>query len=264
MAGIHVKDVSFHYTEEVPVLRKISLEIQTGQRWALLGKNGSGKSTLLKAIGGLLPVSGGSIAVEGKPVAEYRPVELARHIAYVPQATGRALPPFSVAEFVMLGRFPYQGFLALPGKEDRHVVEEVLCLTDTETLAGRPMQTLSGGELQRVYLAAAVAQRTGVLLLDEPMSFLDPFHHEMMYRSLQRVHTEFNTTIITVTHDVNFAINRCSHVCALRQGELFFAGRCDTFLEKAMHLLKGIYAIEFSEIVRTEDRFRFYLPAGIS
>ena len=264
MAGISVSSVSFHYTEQVPVLRNISLEVMPGQQWALLGQNGSGKSTLLKAVGGLLKISGGSISVEGKLVEEYRPRELARQIAYVPQASGRALPPFSVAEFVLLGRFPYQGFFALPGKQDRKIVDEVLHLTDTGALAGRSMQTLSGGELQRVFLAAAVAQHAGILLLDEPMSFLDPYHQETMYRSLERIHAEFSTTIITVTHDVNFAINRCSHVCALRQGELFFAGRCDAFLEKAIDLLRDIYSIEFSEIIRNQDQFRFYLPSGLA
>ena len=133
---------------------------------------------------------------------------LAHLIAFVPQANNRTLPPFAVREFIMLGRFPFQGFFALPSKRDKIIVDAALQLTDTEALSDRLLTTLSGGELQRVFLAAAVAQRTAILLLDEPMAFLDPMHQELIQRSIDRIHEEFSTTIIAVTHDVNHALNR--------------------------------------------------------
>ena len=155
MSAIKVNAISFRYSENVTVLKDVSFAVQEKERWAIIGKNGSGKSTLLKCIGGLLPTCGGSIFIHGKPVTSYRSRELAKLIAYVPQAGNRSLPPYSVKEFVMLGRFPYQGFFALPGKQDREIVEAVLRLTDTDLLADRSLNTLSGGELQRVFLAAA-------------------------------------------------------------------------------------------------------------
>lgn len=264
MSAIKVNAISFRYSENVTVLKDVSFAVQEKERWAIIGKNGSGKSTLLKCIGGLLPTCGGSIFIHGKPVTSYRSRELAKLIAYVPQAGNRSLPPYSVKEFVMLGRFPYQGFFALPGKQDREIVEAVLRLTDTDLLADRSLNTLSGGELQRVFLAAAVAQKTAILLLDEPMSFLDPLHQAMMQRSLDRIHDEFAVTMVTVTHDVNLALNRCSHIFALGNGKPFFIGTSDIFKENALKLLLEVYSITFSEIKNNNNNTRYYLPEGIS
>jgi iron complex transport system ATP-binding protein len=262
MEALKADSISFEYSKSVPVLAGISLTINRGERWAIIGKNGSGKSTLLKCIGGLLHITGGAVAVAGKPIGSYRYRELAKLIAYVPQASNRSLPPYSVSEFVLLGRFPYQGFFALPGRQDRNIVEAVLRLTDVDSLADRLLHTLSGGELQRVFLAAAVAQRAGMLLLDEPMSFLDPLHQAMMQRSLDRIHEEFAATIITVTHDVNFALNRFSHICALVNGRPFFIGTSDEFKKNVHKLLLEVYGISFSEMVSGDTKTRYYLPEG--
>lgn len=263
MPAISVKALSFHYTENIPVLNNVSFEVEGKETWAIIGKNGCGKSTLLKCIGNLLHTRSGSIVLEGKKITDYHSKELAKLIAYVPQASNRPLPPYSVGEFVMLGRFPYQGFFGVPGTQDRRIAEAVLQLTDTDTLADRLLYTLSGGELQRVFLAAAVAQKTGILLLDEPMSFLDPLHQAMMQRSLDRIHEEFAVTIMTVTHDINCALNRFSHICALINGTPFYIGTTDRFKENAHNLLREIYSITFSEIKSYEGNMKYYLPEGI-
>jgi iron complex transport system ATP-binding protein len=263
MAIINVNSISFRYDRDIPVFDGISLEVNSGETWAIIGKNGCGKSTLLKCIGNLLRVAGGTIAIDGRALDSYRPMDLARLVAYVPQASGRMLPPYSVSDFIMLGRFPYQGFFSVPSGKDRQIVREVLHLTDTVTLADRPMNRLSGGELQRVFLAAAVAQKTSILLLDEPMSFLDPLHQEMINRSLGRIHDEFNTTIITVTHDVNLALNRFSHVCALAKGKLFFIGMAEKFRENAGELLHDVFSIKFTEIKSCGYESSYYLPEGV-
>jgi iron complex transport system ATP-binding protein len=264
MSAISVNALSFHYTENVPVLNNVSFEVQRKETWAIIGKNGCGKSTLLKCIGNLLQTRSGSIVLEGKKITAYHSRELAKLIAYVPQAGNRQLPPYSVREFVMLGRFPYQGFFGVPGTQDRKIAEAVLQLTDTDTLTDRLLHTLSGGELQRVFLAAAVAQKTGILLLDEPMSFLDPLHQAMMQRSLDRIREEFAVTILTVTHDVNLALNRFSHVCALVHGAPFFIGTTARFKENACKLLQEIYSITFSEIESYSCHSKYYLPEGVA
>jgi iron complex transport system ATP-binding protein len=264
MSSVIVDSIAFHYTENAPVLKGVSFEVREQERWAIIGRNGSGKSTLLKCIGNFLRVKSGSISVEGKPVTAYRPVELAKLFAYVPQAGDRLLPPYSVREFVMLGRFPYQGFFHVPCGEDRKIVEAVLHLTGTHALAERALHTLSGGELQRVFLAAAVAQKTAILLLDEPMSFLDPLHQAVIQRSLDQIHAEFSTTMITVTHDVNHALNRFSHICALIDGVPFFIGTSEKFKENACHLLREIYSITFSEIKSCNNNQKYYMPGSIS
>ncbi len=263
MTLIAANSLSFGYAPGSRVLKNISLEVEEKSTWAIIGKNGSGKSTLIKCLCGLLRSRAGAITIEGKPIASYRPRELARLIAFVPQTNNRLLPPFSVREFVMLGRFPFQGFFALPSGSDTANVDAALQLTDTESLADRLLTTLSGGELQRVFLASAVAQRTAILLLDEPMAFLDPMHQELIQRSIDRIHDEFSTTIIAVTHDVNHALNRFTHVCALSQGAAFYEGTCDDFKGSALKLLHDIYSISFYEIKSYDNRYRYYLPESL-
>jgi iron complex transport system ATP-binding protein len=260
MPIISANALTFGYAAHSRALDNISLEIEEKSTWAIIGKNGSGKSTLLKCLCGLLSCPAGSLSILGKPLASYRPRELACLVSYVPQASNRILPPFSVREFIMLGRFPFQGFFALPSHRDRAIIDAALQLTDTGALSERLLTTLSGGELQRVFLASAVAQRTAILLLDEPMAFLDPMHQELIQRSIDRIHEEFSTTIITVTHDINHALNRFSHLCALSQGAPFFVGLCEDFKKNALKLLQAIYSITFCEIKNSDDKHRYYLP----
>lgn len=264
MSLITVDSIAFFYTKNTPVLQNVSFKVEKKERWAIIGRNGSGKSTLLKCLGSLLRVKRGSVSVEGKPVTAYRPIELAKLISYIPQAGDRTLPSFSVSEFVLLGRFPYKGFFAIPGRHDKAIAQAALRLTDTLAFADRPLDTLSGGELQRVFIAAAVAQKTAILLLDEPMSFLDPLHQALVQRSLDQIHEEFSTTIITVTHDVNHALNRFSHICALVDGGPFFIGTASSFKEDACNLLHDIYSIIFKEINGCNGMQKCYLPESIS
>lgn len=256
---IQLESLTFTYPGTTPVLSDISLSVEPGETWAIIGKNGSGKSTLLKCLGGLLKTKEHHVMVDRISVTHYHTLELAKKISYVPQAGARVLPSFLVSEFVMLGRFPYQGFFALPTKEDREMVNEALRLTDTESLSGRFMNTLSGGELQRVFLAAAVAQKTPLLLLDEPMSFLDPQHQEIILRSLKRIHDEFHTTIIAVTHEINLAVNRFSHICALINGKKYFSGPVDLFSKEAARHLAAIYSMAFHEI-KDGDAGVYFIP----
>ena len=144
-----------------------------------------------------------------------------------------------------MGRFPYQGFLAAATEKDKQYVNEALELTDTATFADRPMNRLSGGELQRVLLAGAVSQRTEVLLLDEPATFLDPLHQELTHKTLDRIHGEYQCTIITITHDVNTALFRYRNVLALVNGSVYYTGTSENLLENYSNALKDIYGISF-------------------
>ena len=244
---IKIENLSYAYNG-TPVLRDISVSIDKGERWAILGKNGAGKSTLLKCIGRLIEIPHNKISIRNKKLEEYSSINLAHILSYVPQASNRSVPPFSVYDFVMMGRFPYQGFMATPSPADRAIVTESLELTDTTQLADRLMPSLSGGELQRVFLAGAVAQRTDVILLDEPITFLDPLHQEMVRQCLNRIHSQFGTTFITVTHDINAALSNSSHVLAILNGTVNFSGPIQKFLEECPGILKDIYSIEFESV----------------
>ncbi len=224
------------------VLRGVSLKLQPGQRLALVGPNGAGKTTLLKCLNRILGGWSGTITLAGRPLETYRHRELARWMAYVPQ-TGGPVPPFSVEAFVTLGRYPYQGPLARPSRQDRRAVDAALELTDTLFLRDRPLHALSGGERQRVMLAAALAQEARILLLDEPTVFLDPQHEAAFCAVVARVHQQRDLTLITVTHDLNRASLMHDHLVALKDGRVVFSGTPASFMTPA--ILGEVYENSF-------------------
>jgi iron complex transport system ATP-binding protein len=236
------------------VLTNVSAAIEAGQRVAVVGRNGVGKSTLVRCLAGLEKVGDGTITIGGKDIVGYSPRELARWISYVPQGQGRIVPG-TVYDYVMLGRFPYQGFMAIPSQRDREKVNEALELTDTAALAKRWVSTLSGGEMQRVLLAGSVAQGTRILLLDEPTTYLDPFHAELINTTLENVHREYGCTIVAVTHDINAALRYYSHILALVNGSVYCFDTHEQIRTRAPSVLESIYGIGFDR-ARCDDSHR--------
>jgi iron complex transport system ATP-binding protein len=260
MAAIKVSNLCFGYDATKQVLDKLSVTINHGDVWAIIGKNGSGKSTFIRCLARLEHVEKGAITLAGKELHNYSAREMAKICAYVPQATLRIPPNFTVGEYVLMGRYPYTGFAVRYTSEDRKIAGEALELTDTSPFIDRPMKSLSGGELQRVFIAGAVAQRTSIMLLDEPVSFLDPMHQELIQATLERIHREFGTTLITVTHDINAALERCTHVLALVSGSVAFSGSVDIFKSDAVPLLRSVYGINFDTIEGTSAGRCFFVP----
>jgi len=224
------------------VLCDVSLSLNEGERLVLVGPNGAGKTTLLKCLNRILGGWSGSVTLAGKPLPAYGHRELARWMAYVPQ-TGVQRPPFRVADFVRMGRYPYQGPFVRPTRQDRRVVDAALESTDTLGLRDRLFQSLSGGEGQRVLLAAALAQEAKILLLDEPTVFLDPRHEAAFCTALAHVHRERNLTMITVTHDLNRAVLMHDRLVALGKGQVVFAGTPASFMTQAT--LERVYGNPF-------------------
>jgi iron complex transport system ATP-binding protein len=254
---IEINKLTFSYNHKA-ILENVSLQVNTGEQWAIIGKNGVGKSTLIKCIAGLEKVPSRKIQIAGKNIENYNTKELATIIAYVPQVSGGNLP-YTVFDYVMMGRFPYQGFMALPSENDRRIVLESLRLTDTQGFAVRKMNTLSGGEMQRVFLAGAVAQRTKIMLLDEPTTFLDPYHQQFISQTMDRIHKEFNTTILSATHEMSSINLRYSNILAIKNGLIFYAGSIDDFNNKSPEILNQIFNVQF-ELITLDNGQRVILP----
>jgi iron complex transport system ATP-binding protein len=223
------------------VLRDVTVAVAAGEILAVVGPNGAGKSTWLLACLGLLPFEG-RIELDGRPLGSYTPRERARRMAYVPQADPRPIP-FTAAEFVRLGRYPYWTGLRAPGRADAAVAREALALTDTARFADRAMSTLSGGERQRVHIAAALAQEPALLLLDEPTAFLDPRHQAETAALLGRLNRERGLGIVLVTHDLNLGAACAHRVLALRDGTVAYLGVADGFLHPGV--LESLYEVPF-------------------
>jgi iron complex transport system ATP-binding protein len=244
MTVLEVRDVAAGYDGRT-VLAGVSFEVQSGERWAVLGRNGTGKSTLVKAIAALLAPRSGSVNVCGTPVRAYSARDRATRIAYVPQKP-EATIPYTVYDFVMLGRFPSMGLFGMPTESDHAVVRQSLDFCDVASLADRMMGTLSGGEMQRVLLAGALAQQTPILLLDEPTTHLDPAHERLFFRALHSARQNRDITIVMVTHDINTALTSCTHVLALLQGRVHYSGTVEGFRGQCPAILGTLFGIEFS------------------
>lgn len=219
---IRIRDFSFSLDGK-RILDGVTLDAGTGEFLSIIGPNGAGKTTLLKCLIRIHSGGTGEILLANRPLAAYRQRELARIVAYVPQGDGRELP-FTVEEFVLMGRYPYQGPFAAITREDRLAVRESLELTETTVFAGRALDTLSGGERQCVMIAAALAQETRILLLDEPATFLDPKHTAGINAILRRVNRERGLTVIMVTHDINGAAMLSDRIAVLKQGRIATTG----------------------------------------
>lgn len=233
-----VKELSFRYNK-TSVLTEVSFTVNEGEVVAVLGPNGAGKSTLVKCIAGVLRPAARRVFIAGQDISQLRPMERARLIGYVPQASPDAFP-FNVFETVLLGRRPYMGWS--PDKEDLNAVAETLRLLDVAQFAGRRVAELSGGERQRVLLAQALARRPTLLLLDEPTANLD-LHGQLAALGLVgEVVRKQSIAAVVVLHDVNLAARFADRIVFLRRGRVFAAGEPQAVLTAAN--VKQVYNVE--------------------
>ncbi|MCP3175752.1 ABC transporter ATP-binding protein [Desulfuromonas sp. KJ2020] len=200
---IRTEHLGFAYGKE-PVLQNLDFEVRSGEILTILGPNGCGKSTLLRLLRGLLKPTAGGVFWGERPAHSLRRVEMARLAAVVPQFTVAHFP-YTVRQMTALGRFAHGTALRPESKEDRRAIEQALAVTDTLHLADRLITGLSGGELQRVILARALAQQTPVLFLDEATSHLDLDHRLEIADLLVRLNREQGTTIVQISHDLDLA-----------------------------------------------------------
>ncbi len=227
---LEARDVVVRYGLGRPALDGVTSTVRGGELLAIVGPNGSGKTTLVRVISGLLRPERGEVAVDGRPLARWKRPELAGVLAVVPQ--GEAVTfPLRVDETVMLGRYARLGPLAAPGPGDRAAVAEALARCDVSRLADRTIDTLSGGEWQRVRLARALAQQPRVLVLDEPTTSLD-VRHEMELFELVRRLVDGGLAGLVITHHINLAARYADRMLLLSAGRVAGEGPPATVLRE--------------------------------
>ena len=251
-------NLSFGYTSTT-VLRSISTDVREGEFVALVGPNGAGKSTLLKILARLISGYTGEADFRGKPLSQFKPGEMAKSVAFVPQETHMAFP-FSVGEIVLMGRLPHRSSVFFDSPRDRERSREAMVWTDTVALEAKSFTELSGGERQRVVLAAALAQDPEVLLLDEPTVYLDLKHQLQFYDILERLNAERHLTIVSVTHDINLAARYARRMIAMRSGTFVADGPPDEILTP-QHLYE-IFEITAAVLKRPDGRGRYIVPTA--
>lgn len=209
--------VTFGFPRRPDFLKPVTLSVARGDLWAVIGPNGAGKSTLLRLMGGLIRPTGGIVRVESEDLCSMPARGRARRIALLPQHLPRDLG-LTAREVVLMGRFPHRAFGLFDRPADHAVVRDVMDLTQTLAFADRPIDTLSGGEAQRVHVAAALAQQPHLLLLDEPAAALDLNHQLQLLDILHELTRQRRLAVVVVTHDLNFAWRAASHVLLLHDG----------------------------------------------
>ena len=216
---IELKHIQVSYGKR-EILHDIDAAIAPGRITAVMGPNGCGKTTLLRCIGGLLEPTSGSVAIDGQEVGSYSARALAQKVAFVRQQAQTDFE-FSAFETVLMGRNPYQHHLQNESQKDWDIVEQCMKQTNTWHLRLAKPTEMSGGEMQRVMIARALAQQTPVLLMDEPVSNLDIAHQLEIMRLLRTT----DKTVVIVIHDLNLALQFCDDLMLIHNGALLFHGR---------------------------------------
>ena len=212
----------------VLALCSLTEQIEPGEWVGLIGPNGAGKTTLLSAVGGLVPHDG-VIRLDGAPVSSLSPKRLARLVAYVPQQP--VLPAdMTVGHYVLLGRTPHIGYFGFETSQDRRICGGLLDSLDLAALADRTLATLSGGEMQRLVLARALAQQAPVLLLDEPTSALDLGRRVEALELVDTLRRERGLTVLSALHDLTLAGQFADRLILLADGRAVATGKPDEVL----------------------------------
>ena len=220
------------------VLHDVNLQIPQGQLTAIIGPNGAGKSTALTLISRLVPITSGTVRIEGQDITTTASDALARMMAILRQDNQSTLR-LTVRDLVAFGRFPHsKGRLTA---EDKVHVDKAIAYLKLEALAGRFLDELSGGQRQRAYIAMVLCQDTRYILLDEPLNNLDMAHAVGMMKLLRQAVQDTGKTVVVVLHDINFAASYADHIIAMKAGRLYCEGTPAQVVQDAV--LSDLYEI---------------------
>jgi iron complex transport system ATP-binding protein len=244
---------------ESDILQGLDFAVPPGKITVIVGANACGKSTLLRAMSRLLTPRQGEVLLDGKSVHRIAPRELARTMGLLPQSP-IAPEGIAVADLVSRGRHPHQGLFSRWTHDDDEAVKSALDATKTADLAERPVDELSGGQRQRVWIAMALAQETGVLLLDEPTTFLDINHQIEVLDLLTDLNHARGTTIVMVLHDLNLAARYADHLVAMAGGRIHVSGTPEEVLTEEN--VRQVFGLESRVIADPTCGRPMMLPLG--
>lgn len=237
---IKAAGVDFAYTDEM-VLQDVSFDVVPGEFLSVIGPNGSGKTTLLKLLYRHLSPRSGAIYLNKESVAKISRRKLSQKIAVVSQVP-QFLFGITALELVLMGRSPHMGLLAFEGREDLKIAMEAMALTDVSQFRDRDILSLSGGELQRVVIARALAQKPQAMLLDEPTSYLDIKHQIGICQLLKKMNRDGRITIVAIFHDINLASAFSDRVMIMKDGKIQALGPPEDMITK--ETLESVYGCQ--------------------
>ena len=236
----------------------LDVVVPDGSLTVIIGPNACGKSTLLRALSALLEPKQGSVVLDGAAIGSYRAKEVARRLGLLPQ-TATAPEGISVADLVARGRYPHQKLLRQWTPEDEEQVALAMEATGVTALADRAVDELSGGQRQRVWMAMALAQQTGILLLDEPTTYLD-IAHQVDVLDLCADLNEQGRTLVAVLHDLNQATRYATHMIAMKSGAVVAEGDPSEII--TADLVESVYGLKCEVIPDPQTNTPLVVPAA--
>ncbi|MGN7456610.1 ABC transporter ATP-binding protein [Paenibacillus pasadenensis] len=232
MGMLEAKGLSLSYGG-ANIFEGLDLTIPEGKVTVFIGSNGCGKSTLLRSMARLLKPQQGSVVIDGSDISRMTTKEVARKLAILPQGP-QAPEGLSVLQLVKQGRYPYQSWLQQWSREDEEAVMKALKATGMSELGERSVDALSGGQRQRAWIAMTLAQQTGVILLDEPTTYLDLTHQIEVLDLLDELNASERRTVVMVLHDINLACRYADHIVAIKGGAVYAQGAPRDVVSSAM------------------------------
>lgn len=237
---IEIKNLSFSYNKNQEFMKDINLKVSEGEITTILGPNGSGKSTLLSMLTGINKNFQGQIIVEGENIKNLKQKEIAKKIASLHQHN--SVPgDIKVSELVSYGRIPHKSYFSSTTKEDEDIVQWAIKRTGLEKLKDKAVLDLSGGERQRVFLSMALAQKSKILFLDEPTTYLDIYHQIELLELVKELKEREKLTIVMVLHDINQALTYSDNIIVMKKGQVISSGKTKDIIN--MKLLEEVYNV---------------------
>jgi len=256
--GLRARNLSLGY-EGPSIINNLSLAVPQARVTSIIGPNGCGKSTLLRGLGRLLAPRAGEVLLDGAPLASRTTREIATRISILPQ-TPTAPSGLTVADLVSRGRHPRQKWYQQFSVADQSVVEDALAATDITDLADTPLEDLSGGQRQRAWISMTLAQETGILLLDEPTTYLDLAHQVDVLELVRRLNRLHDRTVVMVLHDISLAARYSDHMVAMKDGEIVMEGTPDQVVTPG--LLKEVFGLDAHVVPEPTDGRPHVIPLG--
>lgn len=220
--AFRIENVTAGY-EQQTIFEQLSIDIEAGKITTIIGPNGCGKSTLLKTIGRILKKTSGDIYLQEQNMQSMSTKDIAKKLAILAQSPS-APDQLKVGELISYGRYPHRKNVNRVTKEDQEVIAWAMDVTHVSAFKDRTIAQLSGGQRQRVWLAMALAQKTDILLLDEPTTYLDMAHQMEVLKIVQQINRQHQCTIVMVLHDINQAARFSDTIIAMKDGNIVASG----------------------------------------
>ena len=213
---LRVTNLSAGYGKNT-VISDVSFSVSKGSFVSIIGKNGSGKSTLIKSIAGLINISDSTVFIDGTDIKTLKRNDFAKKVSLLSQI--RNLPDMTVEQLVLHGRFPYVSNYGRYSKTDKEIAVNMILKMGLSDFKERPLKTLSGGQIQKAYIALALTQSTDYILFDEPTTFLD-ISHQISFMNILKNLTESGKGILAVMHDLPLAFNFSDYIMVMDEGRI--------------------------------------------